>query len=142
MVRENVWEKDRSGNAHHPEVESGYLFYHSAQFKLVRVGQAANKASFPCPVDPHAFSFGTTEGGGLVSARLWMVIARAWVGWTVTRFRAQDGPTFLCFSVEKEIAQDPTGTPIEAIGPTLDAALCLVEDEDGARSDHPSFRLD
>lgn len=71
-----------------------------------------------------------------------MTIARVWVDWAVARFRAKGSTTFLCFSVEKEIAQNPAGTPKEAVGPTFDSALCLVEHKDGARCDHLTFRLD
>ena len=59
----------------------------------------------------------------------------------VTRFRAEGGTTFLCFSVEKEIAQNSAGAPKKAISPTFDAALSLIEDEDRARCDHFPFRL-
>ena len=142
MVRENVWEKDRSKNADYPKEENQYLFDHATVFKLVRVGQTANETSFPRPVDPHAFSFGTTERGRFASTRLQVVIARVCLRWAVTRFRAKGRPSFLCFSVEKEVAQDPTGTPKKSIGPAFDATLGLIEDENGARGDHLPFRLD
>ena len=120
---------------------SRYLFDHATWFKLVRVGQATDEASLSCPVEPHAFTLGTAEGGGFVSSGLWMVISGVWICWVVTRFSAEGGPTFFCFSVEKEIAQDSAGTPKEAISPAFDAALSLVEDKDGARCDHFPFRL-
>jgi len=70
-----------------------------------------------------------------------MVISGVCVCWVVTRFRAEGDTTFLCFSVEKEIAQNPARTPKKAIGPTFDATLSLIEDKDGARCDHFPFRL-
>jgi len=70
-----------------------------------------------------------------------MAFSGAWIWGVVTRLGAEGGTTFFCFSVEKEIAQDSAGTPKEAISPTLDAALSLVKDKDGARSDHFPFRL-
>lgn len=142
MVRENVWEEVGSKYADYPKEENQYLFDHATQLKLVRVGQTANEASFPCPVDPHAFSFGTTERGGFVSTSLLIVVSGDYFGWAVTRFRPKGCTTFLCFSVEKEIAQNPARTPKKAIGPTFDATLGFIEDKDGARCDHFAFRLD
>lgn len=71
-----------------------------------------------------------------------MVVARVRVGGAVTGFRAKGCTTFLCFSVEKEIAKNPAGTPEKAIGPSFDATLRFIEDKDGARCDHLPFRLD
>jgi len=124
-----------------PKGENEYLFDHATWFELVRVGQAADETPLPCPVDPHAFSFGTTEGGGFAPARVWMDVCGGFVDRVVARFRAEGGTTFLCFSVEKEIAQNPARTPKKAISPTLDAALSLIEDKDGAGCDHFPFRL-
>ena len=70
-----------------------------------------------------------------------MVISRDCVDRTVTRLGAEGGATFLGFSVEEEIAQDPARTPKKAISPAFDATLGLIEDEDGARCDHFPFRL-
>jgi hypothetical protein len=70
-----------------------------------------------------------------------VVISGICVDRAVTRLGAEGGATFFCLSVQEEIAQDPAGTPKKAIGPTFDAALGLVEDEDGARCDHFPFRL-
>ena len=71
-----------------------------------------------------------------------MDIPGVYVGWTVTGFGAKGGTALLCFSVEKEIAQNPARTPEKAIGPTFDATLGLIEDKDGAGCDHFAFRLD
>ena len=71
-----------------------------------------------------------------------MVVTGVRVGRAVTGFRAKGCTTFLCFSVEKEIAQDPAGTPKKTIGPSLDATLSFIEDKDGAGCDHFPFRLD
>jgi len=38
--------------------------------------------------------------------------------------------TLVGLAIEKKIAQDTTWTPKEAVGPALNAALVLVEDED------------
>lgn len=70
-----------------------------------------------------------------------MIISRIRVDRAVTRLGAEGGTTFLCFSVEEEIAQNPARTPKKAIGPAFDATLGLVKDEDGARGDHFPFRL-
>lgn len=48
---------------------------------------------------------------------------------------------FLGLAIEEEVAQYPAGAPEEPVGPTLDAALVLVEDEDGPRRDHFAFRI-
>jgi hypothetical protein len=70
-----------------------------------------------------------------------LVISRICFDRAVTRFRAEGGTTFLCFSVEKEIAQNPARAPKKAISPTFDATLSLIEDEDRAGCDHFPFRL-
>lgn len=48
----------------------------------------------------------------------------------------------LRLAIEEEVAQDPAWAPEEAVGPPLDAALVLVEDENGARGDHLALRID
>lgn len=70
-----------------------------------------------------------------------MAVCRICVGRVVTRLGAEGGPPFLCLSVEKEIAQDPAGTPKKAISPAFDATLGFIEDKDRARCDHFPFRL-
>lgn len=70
-----------------------------------------------------------------------MAISKICVDRAVTRLRAEGGTTFLCFSVEKEIAQNPARAPKKPIGPTFDAALGLIEDKDRTGCDHFSFRL-
>jgi len=102
--RKRLGECGSRGRTVRKKGESGYLFDHTTWFELVRVGQATDEASFPCPVEPHAFTLGAAEGGGFISSRLRMAISGVWICRVVTRFRAEGGPTFFCFSVEKEIA--------------------------------------
>jgi hypothetical protein len=45
-------------------------------------------------------------------------------------------------TIEKKVTKDATWAPEEAVCPALDAALVLIEDEDGTRSDHLPFRID
>ena len=41
----------------------------------------------------------------------------------------------------EEVAEDPTGTPDQTIGPSLDPALVFIEHEDCSRLDHASLPL-
>ena len=70
-----------------------------------------------------------------------MVISGICFDRAVTRFRAEGGTTFLCFSVEKKVAQNPARAPEKAVGPSFDATLSLIEDKDRAGCDHFPFRL-
>jgi len=49
--------------------------------------------------------------------------------------------TFLGLAVEEKVSEYPAWTPKEAIGPTLDAALVLIKDEDGTGGDHLALQV-
>lgn len=55
---------------------------------------------------------------------------------------AMASASLLSLAIKQEVAEDATRTPEETICPALDAALVLIEDEDGARGDHLAFRVD
>lgn len=51
-------------------------------------------------------------------------------------------PALLRLAVEEEVAQNAAGAPEEPVSPPLDAALVLIEDEDGARGYHLALSVD
>ena len=61
---------------------------------------------------------------------------------SVSAGTAMSSASLLSLAIEEEVAQDATGAPEEAVGPALDAALVLVEDEDGAGGDHLALAVD
>jgi hypothetical protein len=128
-----------------PRKPSTHLFHHPTRLEFIAVRQATDQAPLALSVDPQpgGLPAGTTErlalrfgrsgavsagGIGLIAA----IVARAPVA------RA----AFLGLAIEQEIAQYPAWAPKKAVRPTLDAALVLVKDENGAGGDHLALRVD
>lgn len=114
-----------------------YFFHQAVLFELVNVGQTADKCAFSLFADAQVSWERLWTAEGAVNQR------------GVVRFdnlallcRSAARPSFVGFPIQKEITEYAAWTPVETIGPPLDPALVLVENEDGAGCDHLAFGVD
>lgn len=115
-----------------------HLLHHPARLEFVAVSEAAYEAALALAVDAgEAVGLTLWPAQRLAVLRLLLVISSLFCAGA-----PMPCPALLGLAVEEEVAQDAAGAPEEAVGPPLDAALVLVEDEDGARGDHLALSVD
>jgi hypothetical protein len=147
-----------------------YLLHQTIRLELVAVRKAAHECAFTDTVAacPSTLRLGSSQG----PIRCIVVLARCLVGLDAIRVRvssrpltmslwvlsiptshrrrslqlvirlAMPGPSLVRLPIEQKIAQYPTRAPEQAVRPTLDPALVLVEHEHRAGADHLALGVD
>lgn len=129
----------RAGQDEH----TAYLLHHPIRLELVTVGETTDQSPLTVLIKTERvhLALGPAEALMVLGLRVLAMLAdqeRATAGLVVVSIGPTPvtGPALVCLAVEQEIAQNAGRTPEEAVCPSLDAALVLVEHEDGAGGDH------
>lgn len=119
------------------------LLHQTIRLELVAVRQAPDERSFPLPVHTQMTNVGLGPTQALPFNLHTLNVILRFIVYLFGRCSPSVSRAFLLrFAIQKEVAEDTTRAPEEAIRPSFDPALVFVENENGTGSDHFSFGID